>query len=189
MHIYLSLHWWIPCATRSIFSVRRIFWGHMTNTAHLGASHDQYKTLLVSRDDYHTHFKHVESHDKHRYNTYFTLYLLGQHLLWLSSWRKATAFTLFWWILRVTKWQSHNRLIPHPVVKPPSQKLYSNKSTKGTDVCELMVLGVWSWLTIQHSDNASCCIYHNLNCTPRTLSWRTALPSVLWLLCINSLNS
>ena len=50
------------------------------------------------------------------------------------------------------------RLILHPIVYPPTQKLYINQSTEGTAVCELMVLGMQSQLTIQHSANASCCI-------------------------------
>ena len=44
----------------------------MTNKVHSGESHDQFRTLLVSRDEYCTLF---ESQDKHHYHTSLRVYL------------------------------------------------------------------------------------------------------------------
>ena len=50
-------------------------WGiHMTNTMHLGESHDQHTTFSESSDEYHTCFEHVESHYKHIFCTSLTIY-------------------------------------------------------------------------------------------------------------------
>ena len=83
---------WIKHAARSMFTTQCTFSGHMTNIAHLGESHDQYRTLLESHDEYRTPFEHVKSHNEHSYRTLLHIYWDDNfggfrqcHLAWLET--------------------------------------------------------------------------------------------------------
>ena len=54
-NLYSILRGWIKRAPpRSVLAIQHTFPGHMTNTAHLGESHDQYRTVGESHDRYRT---------------------------------------------------------------------------------------------------------------------------------------
>ena len=79
----------------------------MTNIAHLGESHDQYRTLLELRDEYGTLFEHVESHDERSYRTALRIYWDNtfsgfRWCIWLGWRHEVAAFTSFHWLLSVS---------------------------------------------------------------------------------------
>ena len=132
-------------------------------------SHDQYRTLWESHDEYHTYF---ESRDKidssHTRNTVTVIgsNSLARHLQWLSSmhptWLKMRSGCIYF--ISMALWAKVTVSFASLSLDSPSccesthVKVSINQSTEGSAVRELMVLGMQSGLTIQHSANAACCI-------------------------------
>ena len=139
---YGSLCGWIKCAIHFIFAIYTMlhtFSGHMTNIAHLGESHDQYRTLW----NHVMNIAHFKSHSKHCYHSSFCIHWDDTfsgfcRYIQLGWKREAAVFTSFQWLfdcksrcpflrLILCKWQSPSlRLILHPMVDLPTQKLYIN---------------------------------------------------------------
>ena len=108
----------------------------VATSLHLREFHDQYGTLGESHYTF-----GVKWWISHTFQacwvtwqtqlTYFALYLLGWHPQWLLPMHPAQLETRSGCVYLILmafehKWQSPNHLILHPVVNPPTQKLYSN---------------------------------------------------------------
>ena len=68
--VYSNLLGWVKCAAHPIFAIQHTFGSHDQYRT-VG---DQYRTLLESRDEHCTLFKHVKSRDKHSYRTSLCIY-------------------------------------------------------------------------------------------------------------------